>query len=79
MKEPRTLLGTLGVLSSHWLDASSTKGDTSDRGRQIPSLEAIELRYAVAQVNLRTFQLCVHKWTLRSMCRKFMLVHHYKN
>ena len=28
--------GTLGVLSSHWLDASSAKGDTWDRGKQIP-------------------------------------------
>ena len=30
------LLGTARVPSSHWLDASSTKGDTWDRGKQIP-------------------------------------------
>ncbi len=29
--------GTAGVRSSHWLDASSTKGDTWDRGKQIPT------------------------------------------
>ncbi len=26
------------VPSSHWLDASGTKGDTWDRGKQIPSM-----------------------------------------
>jgi hypothetical protein len=30
------LPGTSRVPSSHWLDASSTKGDTWNRGKQIP-------------------------------------------
>ena len=36
----RELPGTVRVPSSHWLDASSTKGDTWHSGKQMPTLDA---------------------------------------
>ena len=39
--KPRTPLGMARVPSSHWLDASRTKGDTWDRGKQIPILQRL--------------------------------------